>query len=131
MAMLVEIVLETQGRVDPCKMIDESSLKYKEREDHIAEFIRDKIAIDPNAKGITKTEATYEFNQWFTNNYGRGGPTTKEVHEYLDKRLGRFNVKLGIWTGVKIRYEHKESKINLDEISDDEEEFDDIGENDL
>ena len=131
MAMLVEIVLETQGRVDPCKMIDESSLKYKEREDHIAEFIRDKIVIDPNAKGITKTEVTTEFNHWFSNTYGRGGPSTKEVHEYLDKRLGRFNIKLNVWSGARIRYERDDIKINLDEANDTDDEVDDISENDL
>jgi len=131
MAMLVEIVLETQGRVDPCKMIDESSLKYKEREDHIAEFIRDKIVIDPNAKGITKTEVTTEFNHWFSNTYGRGGPSTKEVHEYLDKRLGRFNIKLNVWSGARIRYERDDIKINLDEVNDSDDEVEDIDESDL
>ena len=131
MAMLVEIVLETQGRVDPCKLIDESSLKYKEREDRIAEFIHDKVVIDPNAKGITKTEITTEFNHWFSNTYGRGGPSTKEVHEYLDKRLGKFNSKLNVWTGARIRYERDEMKINLDEVNDSDDEIDDIDENDL
>jgi len=130
--MLVEIVLETQGRVDPCKLIDESSLKYKEREDRIAEFISDKIVVDPNAKGITKTEITTEFNHWFSNTYGRGGPSTKEVHEYLDKRFGKFNTKLNVWTGARIRYERDEMKINLDEVDDEEDdEVDDIDESDL
>jgi P4 family phage/plasmid primase-like protien len=104
MAMLVEIVLETQGRVDPCKLVDDSSLKYKEREDHIAEFIRDKIVLDPNSN-LTKTEVNVEFNAWFSGTYGRGGPNTKEVHEYLDKKLGRFKTQIGAWAGARIRYE--------------------------
>lgn len=113
-AMLVEIVLETQGRVDPCKIIDESSLKYKEREDHIAEFIRDKVIADPTGR-ITKQEATGEFNVWFAGLYGRGSSTTstKEVHEYFDKKFGRYKVTTG-WTGYKIRYGDDETMVSED-----------------
>jgi phage/plasmid-associated DNA primase len=122
MAMLVEIVLETQGRVDPCKLVDDSSLKYKEREDHIAEFMRDKIVLDPNSN-LTKTEVTVEFNAWFAGTYGRGGPNTKEVHEYLDKKLGRFKTQIGAWTGARIRYERDnqppelERDVDMSELS--------------
>ena len=115
MAMLVEIVFETQGRVDPCKMVDDSSLKYKEREDHIAEFMRDKVVMDANGQ-ITKTEATNEFNMWFTSTYGRGGPNTKEVHEYLDKKLGRFKTKINAWTGARIRYERDNEVPTVEDI---------------
>jgi P4 family phage/plasmid primase-like protien len=104
MAMLVEIILRTDGHVSDCPMVMESTTKYREREDHIAEFIRDRITMDPEGK-ITKTEATNEFNLWFQSNYGRGGPSGKEVHEYLDKRLGKFKSAVGAWTGAKIRYE--------------------------
>ena len=111
MAMLVEILLETQGNVEACKIVDDSSLKYKEGQDHIAEFIRDKIVNDVNGR-ITKTEATNEFNIWFTSTYGRGGsPNTKEVHEYLDKRFGRYKVNSGGWTGVRIRYERDDTTV--------------------
>lgn len=104
MAMLVEIILRTDGHVTDCPMVMESTTKYREREDHIAEFIRDRIMLDPHGK-ITKTEATNEFNLWFQSNYGRGGPSGKEVHEYLDKRLGKFKSAAGAWVGAKIRYE--------------------------
>lgn len=107
MAMLVEIALETGGRVDPCKIVDNSSMKYREREDHVAEFIRDKITIEATGK-ITKTEVTQEFTSWFANTYGRGGgPTVKEVHEYMDKKFksGKY---VGGWSGVRIKYERNE-----------------------
>jgi len=104
MAMLVEIVLRTDGHVTDCPMVMESTNKYREREDHIAEFIRDRIIVDPDGK-ITKTEITSEFNLWFQSNYGRGAPPGKEVHEYMDKRFGKFKSALGAWTGAKIRYE--------------------------
>jgi P4 family phage/plasmid primase-like protien len=111
MSMLVDIVLESQGRVDPCKSIDESSLKYKEREDHIAEFIRDKVIVDPAGR-IMKTEATGEFNLWFTGLYGRGGaPNTKEVHDYFDKKFGKYKLQTG-WTGYRIRYERDDAVVS-------------------
>jgi P4 family phage/plasmid primase-like protien len=104
MSMLVEVVLRTEGHITDCQMVMESTTKYREREDHIAEFIRDRIITDPDGK-ITKTEATNEFNLWFQSNYGRGGPSGKEIHEYLDKRFGKFKSNIGAWSGAKIRYE--------------------------
>jgi P4 family phage/plasmid primase-like protien len=103
MAMLVEIAFETNGRVDPCKIVDNSSMKYREREDHVAQFINDKLVIDANVK-ISKTEVTTEFGIWFSETYGRGGgPTIKEVHEYFDKKFkaGKY---VGGWNGVGFRY---------------------------
>lgn len=123
MALLADIVLKTQGNVTDCEMVMESSKKYREREDHIAEFIRDKIVMDVNGK-ITKTEATNEFNIWYSGTYGKGAPSTKEVHEYLDKKLGKFQTKHGAWIGARIRYEH-------DELVDIDESDDDITEDDL
>ena len=98
-------------------------MKYREREDHIAEYIRDKVVMDPTGQ-ITKTEITNDFNTWFQSNYGRGGPTAKEVHEYLDKKLGRFKTKVNAWTGARIRYERDndvatvEQDIDPDELGD-------------
>jgi P4 family phage/plasmid primase-like protien len=102
-SMLVDIVLRTDGHITDCQMVMESTNKYREREDHIAEFIRDKIIVDPSGK-ITKTEATNEFKLWYESNYGRGGPTTKEVHEYFDKKFGKFKSgNINAWLGAKIR----------------------------
>lgn len=115
MSMLVDIVLRTDGNVSDCPMVMESTNRYREREDHIAEFIRDRIVIDAKGK-ITKTEATNEFNLWYQSTYGRGGPSTKEVHEYLDKKLGKFKSSVGAWTGAKIKYERDEIAIqNMDD----------------
>ena len=120
MSMLVDIVLKTDGNISDCPMVTESTNKYREREDHIAEFIKDRVVIDIKGK-ITKTEATNEFNLWYQSTYGRGGPSTKEVHEYLDKKLGKFKSSVGAWTGAKIKYERDEvmiSSIEDDDFSD-------------
>ena len=83
-------------------MVDDASLKYKNREDHISEFITECIVIDPNGR-ITKTELNTEFNIWYQGTYGRGGPSTKEVHEYLDKhkRFSEYKTSVGAWTGAR------------------------------
>jgi P4 family phage/plasmid primase-like protien len=119
MSMLIDIVLKTDGNISDCPMVMESTNKYREREDHIAEFIKDRVVIDIKGK-ITKTEATNEFNLWYQSTYGRGGPSTKEVHEYLDKKLGKFKSAVGAWTGAKIKYERDEVMISSieDDFSD-------------
>ena len=66
----------------------------------------ERIIIDPAGR-ITKTELNTEFNIWYQGTYGRGGPTTKEVHEYLDKdkRFSKYKASTGAWIGARIRYE--------------------------
>ena len=108
MALLVEKVLETEGRVTDCPKVLESSNKYREREDHIAEFINEKIIIDKNGK-LTKTAITNEFQIWFTATHGKGGPSAKELHEYFDKKLGKYNPNTGGWVGARIRYNNEDT----------------------
>ena len=59
--MLVDIAMKTKGKITPCKMVHESSRKYRNREDHITEFIDEKIEVDPKGK-IRKEEIANEFN---------------------------------------------------------------------
>ena len=104
--MKEKLYLETQRYVKDCDIVLGSSLKYREREDYIAQFIRDKIIIEENGK-ITKTELTSEFNSWYSSTVGKGGPSAKEVHEYMDKKIGKFKTAAGAWVGASIRYERK------------------------
>jgi len=115
MALLIDIVLRTDGYVQDCSMVTDSTNKYKEREDHIAEFIRDRIVQDPTGK-IAKQEVSNEFNMWYQSTYGRGGPPTKEVHEYLDKKFGRFKSNIGAWTGVRIKYDRDDNTVLPDDV---------------
>jgi len=124
MSLLVKIVLRTKGEVNPCNLVDKASMLYREREDHIAEFIREKIIKDPKGR-IKKSEVSSEFNIWYMGTYGRGGPTAKEVHEYLDKKLVKYNTKESAWVGYKIKYDR-----DFDTDSDDDE-IDEIGEDEL
>jgi hypothetical protein len=103
MSMLVDMVMDSQGIVVACKMVDDASTNYREREDVIALFFREKIIVMPDEK-LIKPDVTNAFNQWYSDTYGRGGPNAKEVHEFLDKKLGKFKIATGCWMGARVRY---------------------------
>ena len=118
---------KSMGRLIPCKIVDAASKKYRDREDHISEFISEKIVKDPNGR-ITKTGINNEFANWYQGTYGRGGPTNKEVHERLDAELGKYSSKISGWGGYRIlTTEDIENVYN----SDDEEDIDDISDGDI
>jgi P4 family phage/plasmid primase-like protien len=121
MSMLVERAFITKGVVHVSECIRLSSGAYRESQDYIAEFIRDKVVLDKHGK-IKKTELNSEFAIWYQGTYGRGGPPPKDVHAYMDKAYGKSK-QVGCWMGVKIRYERDEmddnSGNNDDDIEDD------------
>jgi phage/plasmid-associated DNA primase len=107
-AMLVKHAMATDGVVKDCQMVMAASNEYRESQDYIAEFIRDKIVVSANGK-VKKSELNNEFSIWYQSTYGRGGPSPKDVHEYMDKQFGRQ--KNQVWTGIKIRYERDDLDI--------------------
>jgi P4 family phage/plasmid primase-like protien len=130
MSMLVKQAFKTGGKVGECDIVVQASKAYQESQDFIAEFIREKIVIDPNGK-IKKTELNSEFTVWYQSTYGKGAPSPKEVHTYMDKKFGKFEKKeKGAWTGAKIKYEREETMFK--QTDDGEDVFDDgIGADDL
>jgi P4 family phage/plasmid primase-like protien len=116
MSMLVEKAFETNGLVNDCDIVIQSSNSYRESQDYIAEFIADKVLVDP-AGTITKTELTSEYTLWYQGTYGRGGPNIKDVQAYMDKKFGKFD-KHKCWKGVKINYE-KETGISEEDMEED------------
>ena len=129
MYMLVQRAFKTDGKVGECDIVNQASKAYQESQDFIAEFIREKIVVDPNGK-IKKTELNSEFTVWYQSTYGKGAPSPKEVHTYMDKKFGKFEKKeKGAWTGAKIKYERDDS---FKQTATGEDEFDDgIGADDL
>jgi P4 family phage/plasmid primase-like protien len=123
MSMLVDIAFQTKGQVFVPECVKAASNAYRESQDYIAEFIRDKIIVDKTGR-IKKTELNSEFSIWYMSTYGRGGPPPKEVHAYMDKTYGKAKANVG-WSGVKIRYERDD----IDTMYQDEP--DDIRPNDL
>jgi hypothetical protein len=103
-----------------------ASNSYKEKNDYVAEFIRDKIIVDPNGK-VSKSEITNEFSIWYKSIHGsNGAPSSKKVHTYMDKKYGNYDKKRA-WVGIRINYDNEA----INASSDEDNEIDDINENDL
>jgi len=113
-AMLVAHAFKTDGIVNICERVMGASNEYRQNQDFLAEFIRDKVETKKEAEKrgettavfkIRKKEVTMEFNNWYRETYGngKGCPNPKDIHEYMDKQFGRQ--KNQIWDNVRIKYD--------------------------
>lgn len=118
-SMLVQRAVETGGLVKDCPMVMASSNSYREKQDYIAEFLRDRIAIDAGGH-VRKTQLAEEFKVWYQQNYGTRNPSPKDMYEQMNKRYGRE--KNGLWSGIRIKFDDMGGEVP--EISP-EEDFDD------
>ena len=110
MSMLVDISYKNKGNVSDSQIVMASSDQYREGQDYLAEFAKDKIVKKEGDK-IKKTELLETFKQWYTAHYGRGVPIGREVYEFMDKRYGRYRQG---WHNVAIVYDDDEDDV-LDE----------------
>jgi P4 family phage/plasmid primase-like protien len=118
-----------EGKVKDCEIVLMESNKYRAKEDHISQFIGDKIVRDPNGS-IKKSELNSEFTLWYQSTYGtRNGPNQREVHEYMDKMFGK--IVNNVWKGVCIRYEYNANNFVGVQEEEEEEVNDGINLNDL
>jgi len=123
MAMLVAVAFKTDGKVGDCSIVTAASKAYQESQDFLAEFIRDKVVAVKDGR-IKKQELNSEFTIWYMNTYGKGAPSPKEVHTYMDKKFGKAANNGGMWIGARIKYERDDMVISAN-VSDDGEQFDD------
>lgn len=108
MSMLVEKSFESQGNVDDCKLVMASSDLYREGQDYLAEFVKEKIRKKQGSR-VKKSEVAEEFKLWYTTNYGRSIPKVKEVYEFIDTRFGKY--RNGGWLNIAILYDEEEDVI--------------------
>lgn len=101
-SMLVDIAYKNQGNVKDCDVVLASSNEYREGQDYLAEFAKEKIVKSEDSK-IQKSELVQTFREWFQTNYGTGVPKARELYEYMNNRYGRY--KKGGWYNVKIAYD--------------------------
>ena len=102
-SMLVNIVYETEGIVNDVKIVTAVSDKYREGQDYLTEFAKEKISRKRD-KSIKKTEIMEEFKKWYIMQYGRNNiPNGKEITDYMNKQYGKCN--RGKWYNVEINYE--------------------------
>jgi len=102
-SMLIERAFETEGVVKDCSIVMAKSNTYRDSQNIIAGFVREKLHTCSTGK-IKKNELRLEFSAWFQENHGGKEPNIKELHEYMDKEYsynGRF------WVGVEINYDQQ------------------------
>ena len=110
-AMLVDKVFQTDGVVKDCPIVMKSSNNYRESQDFIAEFVSDRMIMDPKGT-LTKSELKAEFDMWYQQTYGKGLPSMKDVFADMDKRFGKFTEKRKFWVGAKINYDRGGDQAN-------------------
>ena len=100
MSMLVEKALQTGGVVKTCKEVEDSSNAYFESEDHISEFISEKV--QPFEGGMIRSGDLNEtFKKWYRNQHDKDVPKPKELYAVMDKRYGKRGA-LKAWKNVCI-----------------------------
>lgn len=117
-AMLIEECVKTDGMVEDCDLVLEKSRDYQKSQDYISEFIEDRIIKEDGGK-VSKMDINNEFNTWYMSNYGGKGPSTKDLHEYMNTKYGK--AVRGRWMNINIRkvYSEHTEEHNINEYNDD------------
>ena len=103
--MLVDISFKKLGLVEDCEVVLSSSNHYREGQDYVSEFCKEKI-IHEEGETIQKTEIWNEFKDWYVLNYGRNIPKGSELYNYMNNKYGEYNRKNGGWRNIKIIYDY-------------------------
>lgn len=108
-SMLVKRAFETEGVVKDCDTVMAASNKYRKGQDHIAEFVSEKIVKTGITKDIVKKqELSNQFKYWFLQEQGgRKMPKNQELYDYMDKKFGAH--KTTGWHGAKIIYPEQDN----------------------
>jgi P4 family phage/plasmid primase-like protien len=107
MSMLVKKAFETGGTVKSCAAVMASSNKYRNNQDYLSEFFRDKIRADEGGT-IKKQELYEEFKKWYVVQRGKNIPKCNELYDYMTKKFGKPTSKG--WKNCKIFYEDDEEE---------------------
>lgn len=103
MAMLVKKAFETDGKVRTCAAVTASSNKYRNTQDYLSEFFRDKIRPADEDSYIKKTEVYEEFKKWYVVQHGKNIPKANELYDYMIKKFGKITGKG--WRKCRIVYD--------------------------
>jgi len=114
MAMLVKKAFETDGKVRTCAAVTASSNKYRNTQDYLSEFFRDKIRPADEESYIKKTEVYEEFKKWYVVQHGKNIPKANELYDYMTKKFGKIAGKG--WRKCRIVYD--DDDINEDDDED-------------
>jgi hypothetical protein len=108
--MLIKRVCETNGEVNDCFEVISASQKYRQSQDAITGFIRERIIkVDKNSYGVSKTSLNNVFKDWFQMNFGnRKAPKLSELLDGITKQFGPKHLKTNKWYNIQIKEETDE-----------------------
>lgn len=111
MSMLVKKACETEGEVKDCPQVVQASNEYRQGQDCITKFIKEKIMIDPKGT-IGKRSLNEEFKQWFQSmNFGsRKTPKSTELEEAINKKFKGY-WKSNKWVGIRIKFDDEQDAL--------------------
>jgi P4 family phage/plasmid primase-like protien len=103
-SILVNMTYKKLGVVKDCQIVLGSSDQYREGQDYLTEFYKEKIKKVQGGR-VKKSELWEVFKQWYIINYGRGLPKARELNDFMDKKYGKYN---GKWSNICINYDDDE-----------------------
>lgn len=103
-SMLINRVMQTKGIVKECKIVRESSNRYKQKQDAFSQFVAEKIVVEEGSK-ITKSELTTSYRIWHEQNIGSRPPPGRELFENLDKLYSRKPSETK-WHNIRLNYDN-------------------------
>ena len=112
MSMLVELAFVNNGNVKDCQIVLATSEQYRKNQDQLAEFIQDRIVVEPTGS-VKETELYETFKEWWNLYHGRGMPKGKQLFDYI---TNKFGAKKGrTWKGISLIKE-QESEDEISEV---------------
>jgi P4 family phage/plasmid primase-like protien len=115
LAMLVDRAFQTRGKVAACKTVTDATQRYKQREDHLSNYLDDRIAKQVG-KRVNKSQINEDFKLWFSNNGDGKLPKLRILHELMDTRFGK--IRNNNWNDCKI-VEFDAAPMDEDELEQD------------
>jgi len=112
LAMLVDRAFQTRGKVTASKTVTEATQRYKQREDHLSNFLDDRVAKQVG-KRVNKSQLNEDFKLWFVNNGDGKLPKLRNLHDLMDSRFGK--IRNNFWNDCKI--------VEFDSVAMDEDEL--------
>lgn len=84
MSLLVDRAFITEGKLNPCAMVDKHSNEYRQGQDHLATFIAECIESHPSGM-ILDTQLLERCKEWWMLNYNKKVPAGSELFSYVKK----------------------------------------------
>ena len=106
---LIQISQENLGDVVDCDKVLEASQQYREREDYLEQFYKDKIEkTDNNQHVVTKTGIKVEFRNWWAQERNGPAPRLTELIDFLDKKFDPLSRNIKEYRGWRMKQEWME-----------------------